>query len=160
VTTYGVWIGNRLYCTLTLVTTNNYARDYRKYSTHKVLSVFGGWSLVTASNGGSSRSSGFPNGPCPQSPAPLSNSSRQLHPSRYITHYLTNQLSTNYNEMNSKSELCYGGQSVILFRARQPIWGPRPDFCCSDKKSEPDALELLLALASPVIFGSEPRGTR
>jgi hypothetical protein len=51
--------------------------------------------LVTASKGGRSSSSGFPNSPRPQLPASNSNSSQQLNPSGYLTNSLTNSSLTN-----------------------------------------------------------------
>jgi hypothetical protein len=63
-----VWIGNWIYWTLTLVTTNNYDsfaelhfQDHCKYSTHKVFSDFIIRCLIAASNGRLFPSSGFPN---------------------------------------------------------------------------------------------------
>jgi hypothetical protein len=65
VTIDGVWIGNRIYWTLTLVTTNNYnsltglhAPKIAVIIEHKVFSVFNTRCLVAASNGGRSPSSG------------------------------------------------------------------------------------------------------
>jgi hypothetical protein len=65
-----VWIGNQIYWTLTLVTTNNYdslaewhSKDHYNYSTHEVFSAFSSRCFVAASNGGRSTSSGFPNSP-------------------------------------------------------------------------------------------------
>jgi hypothetical protein len=76
VTIDGVWIVNRIYWTLTLVTTNNYdsltfthSKNHCNYSTHEVFSVFITRCLVAASNGGCFPSSRFPNYPQLQLPA-------------------------------------------------------------------------------------------
>jgi hypothetical protein len=77
------------------------------------------------------------------------------------------------SKSKSKSNLCYDrrpvGQSVL---PPSRIWGSRPDFCYCQTFSDSWCgalsltirrvyrLQLLLALASPVILGSESRGTR
>jgi hypothetical protein len=74
VTTDGVWIGNWIYWTLTLVSTINYdsltelhTPNITVTTAHKVFSGFTSRCLVAASNGGISPSSGFPN--CPRASA-------------------------------------------------------------------------------------------
>jgi hypothetical protein len=86
VTTGGVWIGNRIYWSLTFVTINNYASrtelstpNITNYSRHKVFSVFTIRCLVAVSNGDRSPSSGFPN--CLQTQPAASN----WNTHRYIT---------------------------------------------------------------------------
>jgi hypothetical protein len=75
VTINEVWIGNRIYWTLTLATANNYDshwvthfKGHCNYSTHTVFSVFISRYLVAVFIDGSSPSSGFPNCPRPHLP--------------------------------------------------------------------------------------------
>jgi hypothetical protein len=80
VTTDGIWIGNRIYWTLTepkyiqLRRSHSvtHSKDHCNYSTHKVFSVFTSRCLVVVSNGGRSPSLGLPN--CPRRQMPKSKS--------------------------------------------------------------------------------------
>jgi hypothetical protein len=154
-----VWIGNRIYWTLTLVTTNHYGcltelhtQKITVTTAHKVFSVFTSRCLVAAYKGERSSSSGFPNSLRPQLPA-----------SRF------SQLQLSTDSTRSQSYLTTRGQSASLSWCQAPIWGPRPDFyycqlrICwcgapSLTRGRVCCLQLLLSLASAVILGSESRG--
>jgi hypothetical protein len=126
--------------------------------------VFNSHCLVAASNGGRFPSPGFPNCPRPPLQASHSKSSQQLYPSGCLDNY--------NSKSKSESKLCYDRRSVgqyVLVSSR--IRGPSPDFCyCQTVAScwcgAPSLagervcrLQLLLALASAIIFRSEFRET-
>jgi hypothetical protein len=97
ITIDGVWFHNRIYWTLTLVTTNHYdslTEFFQRcnWSTYKVFSVFTSRCLVAASNGGLFPSSGFPNCLRPQLPA---------------SHFSQLQLSTDSTNSTQKVEVMW-----------------------------------------------------
>jgi hypothetical protein len=59
--------------------------------------------LIAASKGGPSPYSAFPNCPRPQLPASHSNNSQQLNPSRYLTDWLTNQLTASACNISTRT---------------------------------------------------------
>jgi hypothetical protein len=89
---------------------DTHSKNYCNYSAHKVFSVFTSRYLVTASNGGRSPSSGFPNCPRPRPPA---------------SHFSQLQLPADSTNLTKKSML---RPSVSLSWNKAPIWGLRPDF--------------------------------
>jgi hypothetical protein len=66
----------------------------------------------------------------------------------------------------SESDITTDSQSASLSWNKAPIWGLRPDFyycqtiACLLTRGRVCRLQLLLALASAVLFGSDSRGTR
>jgi hypothetical protein len=91
VTIQGVWIGNRIYWTLTtlnyklLSLFTHFTNTIWHTRSSQSLTVFTSCCLVGVSNGGHSPSSGFPNYLRPQLPAHNSNSSQWLSPSSSLT---------------------------------------------------------------------------
>jgi hypothetical protein len=80
------WIDDRIYWTLWYRAWLHFTvHCYTHTSVH--IYVFTSRCLTAASNGGRSPSSVFPSCPRPQLPASYSNSSEQLNPSGYLTHY-------------------------------------------------------------------------
>jgi hypothetical protein len=82
------------------------------------VTLFNNRCLVSASNGGRSRSSGFPNCRRPLIPASHNNSSQKLNPSCYLTNLLIGLSNNLLTDSKSKSKLCYDwrsvGQSVLV----------------------------------------------
>jgi hypothetical protein len=70
------------------------------------------------------------------------------------------------SESESESHITTDGQSASLSWNKTPVWGLRPDFYYRQTfaglltRGRVCRLQLLLALAKEVIFGSESRGTR
>jgi hypothetical protein len=156
VTGDGVWIGNRIYWTLTgrnykyLLQSQWVTQKFAITTAQKTFSVLTSRSLVEASNGGHSPSSGFPNSPRPQLPAShfstatlnwltaklllalasiviLGSESHGTH-NHILLPYASGSLRNSQPTTQSRSYFTTGGLPPISSSWRQAHWGSRPEF--------------------------------
>jgi hypothetical protein len=135
----GFWLDFRIYWTLTnpwLQAIITVPLIHTLYSSHT--QVFSGCCvfyslLVTASNGGHSPSSGFPNCSRSQLPATHSNSSKRLNPRSSLTNSVTHQ-------PTNSTQLTHPSLTVLLIISRHgphrkhrfliTVFVPLPSNCC------------------------------